>query len=329
MTFTERFFNTINTLIEKVFYDFYHLPNQRRLYEKYFPNAEHSFYDAYKNSSVIFINNNVVTSSPRPFVPQMIDIGGIHVSQPKPLKNNLQKFLDSASDGVILFSMGSIMQGTDWEEEQREAFIAAFSELKEKVLWKYENETLPNKPANVRISKWLPQSDILAHENVRLFITHGGLLGVTEAVVHGVPILAIPMFGDQKMNAANAVARGYGLQLDAENLTREKISKTLNELLIDKKYQENAKLVSAQFKDRPTTPKLSVVRWTEYVVRHRGAPHLKVAGNELGFIALHSCDVYFSMIIISAVMIFSTFSIVKRVCKKFFVMAAHNKIKSE
>ncbi|KAG5672608.1 hypothetical protein PVAND_002723 [Polypedilum vanderplanki] len=311
MNFKERFFNTLNTLMEKIFYEFYHLPNQKRLYEKFFPNAHHSFYDVYKNSSIIFINNNVVISSPRPYLPNMIDIGGIHVSQPKPLKKKLQKFLDTANDGVIIFSMGSLLQGSDWDDVQREAFIEAFRELKQKVLWKYENETLPNKPSNVKISKWLPQSDVLAHENVKLFITHAGLLGSTEALIHSVPMLAIPMFGDQHMNAANAVVRGYGLQLDYKNLTKDKISDAINEMLSNEKYQINAKLWSSRFKDRPITPKLSVIYWTKYAVKHKGAFHLRTTGNELSFIELYSLDVLISMFAIFFTIIF--------VCCKIFI----------
>jgi len=40
-------------------------------------------------------------------------------------------------------------------------------------------------------------------------------------------------------------------------------------------YAKNAKIASIRFKDRPMTPQQSVVYWTEYVIRHKGAPHLK------------------------------------------------------
>lgn len=53
-------------------------------------------------------------------------------------------------------------------------FLDVFGRLKQNVIWKIENDTLSNIPSNVKIAKWLPQSDILAHPNIVLFITHGG-----------------------------------------------------------------------------------------------------------------------------------------------------------
>jgi len=46
-------------------------------------------------------------------------------------------------------------------ESKRNAFLGAFSKLKQYVLWKWESDTLPGEPSNVKLGKWLPQSDIL------------------------------------------------------------------------------------------------------------------------------------------------------------------------
>lgn len=316
MTFSERFWNAYTSQVEKILYSYTHLPNQRRLYNKYFPNATRSFDEMYKSSAIIFVNNHVSSSSARPYLPSVIEIGGVHVEPAKPLPNNIQEFLDSATDGAILFSMGSIIQAVQWPEEKREAFVKAFGKLKQKVLWKYENETLPNKPSNVMISPWIPQRDILAHPNVKLFITHGGLLGTTEALVEGVPVLGIPIFGDQKMNMAKAVAREYGLQVYFEDVTEEKITERLQELLNNSKYDKNAKEISSRFTDRPMSPQETVVYWTEYAVRHKGAPHLKAAGNSLSFIELHSIDVYLVMFVAVASFIFFLIFTLKIVLKK-------------
>lgn len=82
--------------------------------------------------------------------------------------------------------------------EQLSSFIRIFNEFsKFRVLWKWEDEDISKLPKNVMVKPWLPQSDILAHPNVKLFITHGGLMGTQEGVYRGVPMLGIPIFCDQ------------------------------------------------------------------------------------------------------------------------------------
>jgi glucuronosyltransferase len=57
--------------------------------------------------------------------------------------------------------MGSNLQSAQIPESKRNAFLEVFSKLKQQVLWKWETDTLPGKPKNVKLGKWLPQSDIL------------------------------------------------------------------------------------------------------------------------------------------------------------------------
>ncbi len=73
--------------------------------------------------------------------------------------------------------------------EKREALLNAFAKFNQTIIWKWENDTLPNQPPNVYIRKWMPQREILCHSNVRAFLTHGGLLGSTEAAYCGVPVV--------------------------------------------------------------------------------------------------------------------------------------------
>jgi hypothetical protein len=73
----------------------------------------------------------------------------------------MQKYLDEAPDGVIYFSMGSRLQGYLMPESKMNAFLGAFSKLKQRVLWKWESDTLPRQLSNVKFGKWFSQSDIL------------------------------------------------------------------------------------------------------------------------------------------------------------------------
>lgn len=197
MNIVQRFWNVAYDLFETSMYQTFALPSQRQLYKKYFPNAKRSLDDMLKSASIIFVSTHVSITGARPYLQGLIEIGGIHIPPVKPLPDHLTKFLNSATDGVILFTMGSFVQAHQFPEDIREMFVGAFSKIKQKVIWKYENETLPNKSDNVMHLDWVPQRDLLAHERVKVFITHGGYLGTSEATSEGVPMLGLPFYGDQ------------------------------------------------------------------------------------------------------------------------------------
>ncbi|KAJ8928786.1 hypothetical protein NQ314_018644 [Rhamnusium bicolor] len=222
----------------KFFYTLYtHLyiyPKQNQFIQKYFPNPV-DLNDVLYNASLVLLNSHVSLFHPQPSVPCMIEIGGFHVKPPSKLPDDLQTFLDNAKEGVIFFSMGSNLKSKDLPLEKREAILKAFAKRKEKVLWKWEDDVLPGQPPNVKLGKWLPQQDILAHPNVKVFITHGGLLSTIETVYYGVPTIAMPIAGDQKMNAKIAQEGGFCIILPFQELSEERLSSLLEEILTNPK----------------------------------------------------------------------------------------------
>ena len=47
----------------------------------------------------------------------------------------------------------------------KQAFLKAFSKLKQRIVWKWETESMEGKPDNVILRKWLPQQDILGEHS--------------------------------------------------------------------------------------------------------------------------------------------------------------------
>jgi glucuronosyltransferase len=117
-------------------------------------------------------------------------------------------------NGFIYFSLGSIIKAEQMPEPKRQMFINVFSKLKQQVIWKWESETMPDLPKNVKLSKWLPQQDLLGHSNIKMFITHCGGGGTEEAIYHGVPLIGIPFWGDQPLNVQLAKDLGILVDLD-------------------------------------------------------------------------------------------------------------------
>lgn len=77
--------------------------------------------------------------------------------------------------------------------------------------------------------------EILGHPNVRVLITHGGMLSIQESIYHGVPILGLPFGNDQKANVAKAVKDGWGLKVDWNKVDDEILGNALNYLLYNPK----------------------------------------------------------------------------------------------
>lgn len=236
MSFVERVGNIAMSVFEITYMKFFYWPSQNEIYEKSFPDPKPSLDVAMKNVNFVLLNSHFSLSYPRPYVPNMVEVGGLHINRvPNPLPKDIKEFLDNATEGVIFFSMGSNIQSTTLPIEKREALLKTFAQFKQKVMWKWESDDLPGKPDNVFTKSWWPQDDILAHPNVKVFITHGGLLGSTEAIYHGVPVIGIPIFGDQELNMARAQRSGYGLTVNYRNLTQEALTWALNEVLYDPK----------------------------------------------------------------------------------------------
>ncbi|XP_068085753.1 UDP-glucosyltransferase 2-like [Anabrus simplex] len=232
-------------------------------------------------TSIVMVNTHPSFDYARPLLPSIVNIAGIHIKDPQPLPKDLKNFLDEAKEGVIYFSLGTNLRSDKLRKDKREALLSAFAELPQKVLWKWESDSLPGQPKNVIVRKWLSQRDILAHPNVRLFITHSGLLSTHEAIYRGVPMVGIPFFMDQQTNIQKVIDHGVGLRLDYEDITKETVLKAIRTVLDDPSYAKNMRDLSARFRDQPESPMERAVYWCEYVLRHKGAHHLRSAAVDL------------------------------------------------
>jgi hypothetical protein len=57
-----------------------------------------------------------------------------------------------------------------------------------------------------------------------------------EAINRGVPLLGIPIFGDQSMNMAKAVSAGYGVVVEIGNATEDSLTWAISEILENHRY---------------------------------------------------------------------------------------------
>lgn len=290
MDFFQRLQNTVYSVAMLWSYDYYMVCKMQSTVSEILPQAP-TISEALKQISFVLYNADPVLTAPHPGMSTVVAVGGMHCKDAKPLPKDFEDFIQtSGDDGFIYFSLGSGFPSTMLPEEIRQAFVSTFSRLKQKVIWKYE-DVLPDQPKNVMITKWAPQQDVLGHPKIRLFISHGGLLSMQETVYHGVPVVGIPLFGDQPGNVFRIMDLKLGEQLSFDNISEAIVYSTINKVLNDKDYATNMKKYSAIFRDQPQTPLDRAIFWTEYVLRHGGAPHLRPAAEDLNFFQYFLLDV--------------------------------------
>lgn len=198
-------------------------------------------------------------------------------------------------------------------DDKMRIFLDVLGSLKQRVIWKFENESIPNMPKNILMKKWLPQSDILAHPKTKVFITHGGLFGTQEGIYHGIPMLGIPIYCDQHLNTKKAEMSGYAIRLHFPDITRENLKASLQKLIYDPKYRDNIEEVSRIFRDRPISARDTAIYWIEYVIRHRGAPQLRSAGLDLKWYQFYLLDVLAFVVLVPLLAIGLVIYVARRV----------------
>uniref|UniRef100_A0A8D8VIS9 Ecdysteroid UDP-glucosyltransferase n=1 Tax=Cacopsylla melanoneura TaxID=428564 RepID=A0A8D8VIS9_9HEMI len=232
MSFVERFENALVSLYTKWYYEYVSHSISNEIIRKKFPNKRiPKIQDLLNNCSLVLTNTHYTINSARPLPPNVVEIGGVHLKTPKKLNGDFEKFLNDSKDGVIYFSMGSILKTSSFPPEKFKAFLDAFAKIPQRILWKIEDESLLRGYKNIRAAAWMPQRDIFAHPNVKLFISHGGLLGIIEAVNEGIPVLGIPVFADQWSNVKKLESLRAGKLLRYPDINENSITEALKIVL--------------------------------------------------------------------------------------------------
>ncbi|KAM7378888.1 hypothetical protein PAMP_004480 [Pampus punctatissimus] len=286
MSFKQRVFNTLVAALEPLlcrllFWRFDQIANQ-------FLGEKVGIAEVLSDSDIWLLRLDSTLEFPRPLMPNVVLVGGINCNVRNPLPEDLDSWV-SGEHGFVVFTLGTMV--SDLPEATTSAFLEAFRQIPHNVIWRYTGPVPDNVPENVKMMKWVPQNDLLAHPGARAFITHAGSHGVFEGLCHAVPMVMVPLFGDQPANAHKMVSKGVGVVLDIYSMTTESLLWALNEVINDTRYKENVKKLSVLHTDRPIDPLDLSVYWTEFVMRHKGAKHLRPALHDLNWFQYFSLDV--------------------------------------
>ncbi|XP_030763758.1 UDP-glucuronosyltransferase 1-7-like [Sitophilus oryzae] len=328
----ERTWSLFWWVFTKLYSHYITLPLLDAKIKKYYGNDVPYIGDIQNNVSLILLNRNMIFHRNVPNVPAVIEFGGYKRT---PIVENispaLKSFLDDSKRGVVFFSLGSSVPASLLQSHVT-IIQEAFASLPFEFIWKWDQETMENKPKNVFVSKWIPQLMVLNHPNVKLFISQGGLQSTEEAIAAHKPIIGIPFHSDQTTNVDTCVHFGMGKMLDVKDLTVETLRSYILEVINNISYAENAAKFDALMKDQPQDGLEKAVWWIEYVIRHRGAKHLRSTAVDLPWWKYLMLDVFALILAIVLATVFIFYFILKFLFKfvsKLFKKKSTIKKKSE
>ncbi|KAK0424050.1 hypothetical protein QR680_008471 [Steinernema hermaphroditum] len=279
--------------------------------------------------AMYFVNSDNVADHARPITHKISYIGGIQASTVHQLEKKFSDILSSAAKGTVLFSFGSLTKTSSVPKNVIRNFLNAFSRFPDyKFIWKYDDDEVDffKNHSNVFPSKWVPQNDLLHSGKIAAFITHAGQNSYIEACHAGVPMIAVPLFLDQHHNAAAVLSKNLGVKLDRLALTEEAIIDTLEEVLNNPKYTQNAKEMSKAIRTRPFSPKEVFLKNVKYTVENpKVGDHFQLPSVHLPLWQLYSLDVIFVILTLVLGVVVSVAKILSVILRK--LMPLERKIK--
>ncbi|XP_068232745.1 UDP-glucuronosyltransferase 1A10-like isoform X2 [Palaemon carinicauda] len=310
MTFLQRFFNHLLALGSHLVMQVQFIVTNNKI-QLHLPGTPHPT-TLLANLSGVLINSHPSLDYPRLLPPSFLNVGGMQIHPPNPLPTELENFITGSGEaGIILFTMGISFNSNVVPPSLIDDFMKAFGRLKQRVLMKLE-EDYSNPPPNVKLVRWLPQQDILAHPKTRLFFTHCGMHGVIEALHYGVPMVGMPVFADQEDVLIRIQQKGVGIGVP-KNADEETIYRAITEVIENPRYKENAIQLSSILKDNAEEPLNRALWLVNHVINTKGAEHLKLSARHLGFFQFFGIDVIAFLLLAIYVCWFYLLTMIKKI----------------
>ncbi|XP_056144836.1 UDP-glucuronosyltransferase 2C1-like [Lampris incognitus] len=289
MTFQDRLKNAWLHVFQRFQIAYVTDPNYIPFVHRYFGPDIH-YMELFQAADIWLMRNDFTFEFPRPTMPNVVYMAGFQCKPSKPLPKDLEDFIQSSGEhGIIVMTLGTLVGKLP--DDLADNIAAAFAQLPQKVIWRHTGKRPSTLGNNTLLLDWLPQNDLLGHPKTRVFVAHGGTNGVQEAIYHGVPLVGLPLMFDQQDNLFRMKARGVAKVLDIAMVNKDNFLEALKEVINNPSYRENMQSLSRIHRDRPVKPLDLAMFWIEFVMRHKGAPHLRTESYKMSTIQYFSIDV--------------------------------------
>ena len=320
MSFPQRLFNTFLD-----FLTFWHNPliNNALINEYLSEKPYISLQDLLPKALLWIIQQHNVLDYNPPTTPNVKRVGSLLSLNPKPLPPDFKTFMDSALDGVVIVSFGTVLRAVPLQVMNK--LLRAFEQTKYKYI--LQGSSQQSNSDKFMFKTWIPQYDLLNHEKTKLFITHCGLNSLNEALNSGVPIIGFPVFADQPLNAEKLVGKGFGLKLDLRSFRVEELISSIEEVITNPEYTAKVNKASAILKSERVPAIQEAAFWINHVLEF-GGDHLRSYAQDIPLWKYLCLDIIAFYLLIWHVIVYLLVKLL-RVLFSFFVVGATQKHKKE
>ncbi|KAI1729440.1 UDP-glucoronosyl and UDP-glucosyl transferase domain-containing protein [Ditylenchus destructor] len=270
MDFSDR---VINFLWHMSTLDFVNLPEnllreENEMYKREFiKDNEPDLWELSQNVDVLLVNGERFLDFPRPLPMGIAFLGQVGHSKKharRTLPTNIEEVYARSKKGVVIFSLGTVSNTTNMPDHMAQSFVEGFARFPEyDFIWKTEmHVSEADMYQNIHLMRWIPQKELMKHPKTKLLIAHGGYNSFLEASQAGLPIVLMPLFADQFINAERARRFGIVEVLDKLNLSAEIIASAISKVLGDPRYAKNAIKLGAMLSDKPSDDQYAALKYS-------------------------------------------------------------------
>ncbi|QHB21795.1 egt [Artaxa digramma nucleopolyhedrovirus] len=224
---------------------------------------------------LLLVNVHPIFDNNRPVPSSVQYLGGLHMHnmRVRELDGYVREILDNSTMGLVYVSFGTSVQSTSMDNEFLDELLDCFGRLPYNVAWKFDSANILNVkrslPTNVYIQTWFDQYSLLHHRNVKAFVTQGGVQSTDEAIEALVPMVGLPMIGDQAYNADKLAQLKIGRSLDTATVNGEQLSRAIIDVATDAQYRNNLRSLRHAIREQIVKPLHKAVWYTEHLIKNK------------------------------------------------------------
>jgi UDP:flavonoid glycosyltransferase YjiC (YdhE family) len=170
---------------------------------------------------------------------------------------------------LVYVTFGTVLGHMTIAHEVYRTALEAVRELEARVLVtvgrRFDPESLGVTPPNVHVASWVDQHDVM--REAAAVVCHGGSGTTLGALRAGVPVVVIPLFADQRANAAKVAETSSGIVVDLDHrrdggrppLDHEDapaIADAIRSVVTDRTFREHAQHIAEEMAGAPPADQL-------------------------------------------------------------------------